>query len=316
MGKVIILEGPDGGGKTTLANQLVKEFGYVRKHEGPPPPGADLVARYQELLNDSIESKQDVVHDRLWLGERIYGPISRGVDRLGDEGQRLFDRIHTSKKILQFVCLPPIETNQSVYSLKVQEKDDYLKSMDKWKEVYSSYNNWLYNNMGPFYQLFDYSNGDTAKLAASLADYYYLGRFPKGMVGSSKARYLFIGDQPNHESIDIPFHALNGSSGYLNRAIAMAGIKESELALANAYGPRGREFHALGSILNAVPNVEKIFLLGNESVKWYGSDLNAGIKIPCRVYNLPHPSYLKRFKGNNPQILANAIRKVIDGSSD
>lgn len=310
MGKVIILEGPDGGGKTTLAKQLVEE-GFVYRHEGPPPPGVDLVAHYLNLLNESIESTQDYVHDRLWLGERIYGPICRGIDKIGLEGQNLFNRIHTSNSVLHVICLPTFEVALENYSNKIMEKNDYLKSMNKWKEVYEAYDSWIEHNQNSINIRFNYEISHIESLL-----YYRFFHFPKGMVGSPTAKYLFIGDQPNHETIDIPFHALNGSSGFLNKAISMSGIEESELALSNAYGPRGRDFHALGSILNSVPHVKRIFLLGSEAVKWFNSDLNAGIKIPCKVYRLPHPSYLKRFRGNNPQILANAIRKVIDGSSD
>jgi len=308
MGRIFILEGPDGGGKTTLAKNLAKQ-GFTYKHEGLPPSGVDLISHYLKILNDSVESTEDTVHDRLWLGERIYGPICRGIDRLGDEGQVLFNRIHSSKSILHAVCLPPFEVALESYSFKIMEKSDYLKSMNKWKEVYKAYDNWIQSNVSRITIKFDYTTHDSLWLNE-------LGIFPRGMVGSPRAKFLFIGDQPNHETIDVPFHALNGSSGYFNKALVMAGIEESDLAISNAYGPRGRDFHALGSILKCVPYVEKIFLLGNEAVKWFNSDLNTGVSIPCKVYSLPHPSYLKRFKGNNPQIMANAIRKALDGSSD
>lgn len=315
MGRVVILEGPDGGGKTTLARQLV-ERGFVYKHEGPPPLGEDLIAYYLKILNDSVEASFDTVHDRLWLGERIYGPTCRGIDRLGPEGQILFNRIHTAKNVLQIICLPSFEIALENYEAKIMEKSDYLKSLNKWKEVYEAYKDWATNNSA---EVIDYTNKYDNCVSIlnhfSVEEMLHFRCFPKGMVGNPSAKYLFIGDQPNHESIDIPFHAVNGSSGYLNKAISMAGIEESELALSNAYGPRGRDFHALGSILISVPHVEKIFLLGNEAVKWFNSDLNSGVKVPCKVYSLPHPSYLKRFKGNNPQIMANAIRKVVYGSS-
>jgi hypothetical protein len=31
---------------------------------------------------------------------------------------------------------------------------------------------------------------------------------------------------------------------------------------------------------------------------------------------LPHPSYLKRFKGNNPSVMAEMIRSTIDGTTN
>ncbi len=43
MGRVVILEGPDGSGKTTLAKELVKS-GFTYKHMGVPDEGTDLMA--------------------------------------------------------------------------------------------------------------------------------------------------------------------------------------------------------------------------------------------------------------------------------
>jgi hypothetical protein len=138
MGKVIILEGPDGGGKTTLANELVKR-GFHYRHEGPPPEGVDLIAYYLKILNDSIESPQDTVHDRLWLGEMVYGPIFRGVDRLGKEGLEKFIEIHNSNPIYQFICMPSRDALKKNYAIKMLDSSDYVKGFDNLWRIYDKY---------------------------------------------------------------------------------------------------------------------------------------------------------------------------------
>lgn len=69
---MIILEGPDGSGKSTLAGELGGAM-----HEGPPGD-IDLFRHYQSKL----QKEAYIVHDRLFHGELVYGPIMRGRSRL------------------------------------------------------------------------------------------------------------------------------------------------------------------------------------------------------------------------------------------
>ncbi len=308
MGKIIILEGPDGGGKTTLAKALIDK-GYRYRHEGPPPLGRSLTDHYLRILNETIESPFDFVHDRLWLGERIYGPVARGVDNLGLDGQKLFMRLHNSKSILQVICLPSTETAERNYSLKIKDQHDYLKSMSHWKKVYDLYFKWAMDNSGLIYNYEENSPQDI--LSSSDLLWLHNKVLPKGAVGSRSAKYLFIGDRPNHESIDVPFHALDGSSGFLNQAIELAGLDEKDIAFSNASGPKG-EKHNLSSLIDRLPMLSTILLMGNVALEWYRKELGDR-RVTFKTYQIPHPSYVKRFKGNNPELMADAIRSVING---
>lgn len=64
----IIIEGADGTGKTTLAEQLANEFGLGLMHISNKDPN-DLDFYYQLLRKD------DVVYDRNLIGEMIYPKI-------------------------------------------------------------------------------------------------------------------------------------------------------------------------------------------------------------------------------------------------
>jgi hypothetical protein len=308
MGQVVILEGPDGGGKTTFARALEK-CGFEYKHEGPPPPGSDIVAHYLKILDESINAETDVVHDRLWLGERIYGPVARGTDLLGNEGQRLFMRLCDSKNVLQYICLPPKGTVLENYKKKIQDPKDFLKSEEKLLKVYSAYLSWTYS-YGNVRTILDYTQFDYTRILGDM-ELFNHGPAPKGMVGSRKAKFLFIGDRPNHDSIDVPFHALNGSSGYFNTALTLAGLEEHQIAISNAYSPLNIP-HSLGSMLIWLPSVEHIFLMGQGAQAWYNDRASQVYKTSF----IPHPSYLKRFKGSNPQVLADIIKERIYGSTD
>ena len=69
----LVIEGPDGAGKTTLAQALCAS-GYAYRHEGPPPPTVPALRYYAGIL---ARLEQPTLLDRFHLGELVYGPIVR-----------------------------------------------------------------------------------------------------------------------------------------------------------------------------------------------------------------------------------------------
>ena len=67
---ILIIEGPDGAGKTTLVNQLAKETGYPVVHTGVPKPGEDVVAQYVLVMKE--HGKTGLILDRSWLSDIVY----------------------------------------------------------------------------------------------------------------------------------------------------------------------------------------------------------------------------------------------------
>lgn len=308
MGKIIILEGPDGGGKTTLAKELMRH-GWTLRHEGPPPKGVDVLEHYKGILWNSMLSSSNVVHDRLWLGERIYGPIARGVDGLGAEGEKLITRLHMAQDILMYVLIPQEKILQRNYERKYAEQDDFLKSFVKHRKVVVAYENWLAGGQ-QIATRYDYKDNTLADIFSVLSA--KLPTLPIGMTGSYLAEHLFIGDSPNHSYIDIPFFSTKGSSGYINKALELSGLKETEIALANAFGPRHVTMRNPNHMTNLFPRLRHVFILGEQTKEWYrknGSPYFVSLQPEgVKVHFLPHPSYMKRFMGNNPELLAKMIK--------
>lgn len=109
--RVIVLEGPDGGGKTTLARAIAHELGYAVRHEGPPPVDREeLFEYYVGRLTGHLAStfmEPGLVLDRFALGERVYGAILRDHDRLGPRGWRRVRDVLDTTGALRVLCLPP-----------------------------------------------------------------------------------------------------------------------------------------------------------------------------------------------------------------
>lgn len=79
---VIVLEGPDGVGKTTLADALEAAHPgqILRCSDGPPPTDVPAFDYYAGMVDIDRLLPLDamVIHDRLHIGELTYAPIMRG----------------------------------------------------------------------------------------------------------------------------------------------------------------------------------------------------------------------------------------------
>ncbi len=75
---VVVLDGCDGTGKTTLAELLRDRRGHVVIHSGRTPDGTDLAERYRHLL----ATPGRIVLDRSFISELVYGPLFHGGSRI------------------------------------------------------------------------------------------------------------------------------------------------------------------------------------------------------------------------------------------
>ena len=78
--RTVVLEGCDGVGKTTVAQQLAGDFGFTIVYSARTPDGVNLAERYQQIL-----SRPDrLALDRSFVSELVYGPLRHGGSRLTD----------------------------------------------------------------------------------------------------------------------------------------------------------------------------------------------------------------------------------------
>ena len=83
---VVVLEGCDGTGKSTLAALLGARRGYTIVRSGRLDDGADLADRYRAVL----DQPGNLVLDRSFITELVYGPLRNGRSRLDpDQAVRL-----------------------------------------------------------------------------------------------------------------------------------------------------------------------------------------------------------------------------------
>ena len=144
MSTLIILEGPDGAGKSTLARKLYRAMGPRTKyfHHGPYHGVAEdkLAIEYLSSIEDALADDRDVILDRSWISEKVYGIAYRcGLNRMAEwqePVEYIIKNVSYMKTLIVF-CLPPWETVRANFEARVAE--EYLSGLGPLRVVYDAY---------------------------------------------------------------------------------------------------------------------------------------------------------------------------------
>jgi thymidylate kinase len=80
----IFLEGPDGSGKSSLAKKLSSQTGMPRTSNSWPRTESEKRNMFEMYANFIYNNKgRDIIVDRCWYSEIVYGPIVRKEHNLG-----------------------------------------------------------------------------------------------------------------------------------------------------------------------------------------------------------------------------------------
>jgi len=128
---IIILDGPDGVGKTTLANELVKSHHFEYVHLSKPETGKAWDEHAAALLA-AVQSSagRPVVIDRHFMSEAIYGRIYRDGSEYPHTARHV-DRLLHRFGALRVICAPPVEYVREMFGvLKQVRKEMFDDNMD------------------------------------------------------------------------------------------------------------------------------------------------------------------------------------------
>lgn len=284
MPKIIVIEGVDGSGKTTLARQLERE-GYRYRHHGKPAPGEDLFQTYTYAI---LRARGKTVFDRLHLGETVYGPVVRGVSQLQAYDVALLDRLITARGGITIICSPPYAVSRGNWQVRLE--GEMLQDLSSYTAVYGKY---VKHADNPYYGLYDYTN------RVGVESWQYQNdSLPPGYLGYPGAKLLVVGERVNPRKTgyrDLPFYDRGGCSRFLTEALYETGFKECELVFTNAQDIKGK-WRNLTPFLRKHPTIYPIFLgkvaheLSNRTTIPKGFNLRIGPPS-----NIVHPQLANRF---------------------
>jgi len=139
---MLILEGPDGGGKTTLAHKLSEDLGlplHKRASDSVTGPVVDL---YAWTVDDLTTWHQQplAIYDRHPLtSEHIYGPAVRGNTRPGFElgnPDISYMRRYLRKHAVVIICLPPFGVVQENVASEIEQMPGVVENIEHIYECY------------------------------------------------------------------------------------------------------------------------------------------------------------------------------------
>lgn len=291
---VVIVEGPDGAGKTMLAHKLATRR-YL--HQGPYE--LDPLPQSLTLLE---QFKERVVLDRFHLGEQVYGPIFRGRDALGGAGRRMLERYLLSRRALVVLALPPLGTaHRNWYARKQQGGEMFA---DRYEEIYDAFTK--VKTLLPTVT-YDYTVDTQESFAQK-----YVNQLPKhlnhgpGVGAFRQGVTLIVGEQCSDSSdpLAFPFIGRGGCSEWLAEQLEEADVDEKNLYWINAVqNDGGQTNNTFVSRLKPA----RIFALGGVAGDWVrGIPQSYPNAVELRQFN--HPQHHKRFKHHEPYDLIEALK--------
>jgi len=144
---MVIIEGPDGAGKTTLARELAQYFGL--QLSGSRGPKDDVREWVWHQLGQEVSGSCPVrIYDRFFLSELVYGPILRNRCAFSIYEQGVITSLLGALRIPVILCVPeyrtvlenvePTEHLEGVKSnlFKIWSRyNDYSANWQAWQEV-------------------------------------------------------------------------------------------------------------------------------------------------------------------------------------
>lgn len=128
---IIIIEGCDKSGKTTLAKTLAARVGYDYYHAGISSE-KDLFHKYTKIIQ-SIQ--RPTIVDRFYPSELVYGPLIRGFSRLKFSQFQELNKLIKLRMGLYIHCFADIPT----ITARFKEQDEKLLSISLIPEVLKQY---------------------------------------------------------------------------------------------------------------------------------------------------------------------------------
>lgn len=308
--KLVILEGPDGAGKTTLAAKLVA--GMIGdphyEHCGPYRDMSDGLPRlYVEAMAPALLGLSSVVLDRSWLSEGIYGPIYRGGSRLQPYAVSMLERIAARCETIVVLCLPPLETCLEAWRTRASSGDEYVKAESTMKLIHAAYRSMPTTLPTVIYDYTQHSEDalHRALRTVKLTEPHPL-RIPSA--GNLRAPIVIVGEKfaevKNQDSRwQYPFVSFNkgGCSAWLTEQVALE-MSEDQVLWVNADVPAVD----LVSLIEAYPR-KLIVTLGAEATTAV-RELNWS---KSRVVSCEHPARAKRFHSSSEYPLRYHLRNTL-----
>lgn len=302
MAGLILIEGPDGTGKSTLAAQFKRDFGAVVLHQRYRWK-TRMFHYHTAVLRRAIKlvgQGKLVVLDRLWPSELVYGQVYRGGSPIPLEG-RFMDRVLLKHAAFYIFCGGDPKVIAARHAKLKEQRDELYES--KIEELARAYDQFVSDFAGSGdnrrFDVVNYSienDGDFldhfAKSVVTRMELWQKRQYLPALSCSNQnilghaatAKILFVGDKCNqkHRGMLWPFYEYGNCSLFMTECLNELGFSEQHAMWTNANA--GDDFKG---IIEFRPHL-KVVSLGADA---HDTLHAAGISH----HSIPHPQYGRRF---------------------
>lgn len=309
---MIIVEGADHVGKTTLCGYLHERTGYPFKHLGQLSPPWDYFQDYLE------HAASDVILDRFVLSELAYGPVFRGAvnPRFSAHAQRCVARaINRAAGLTVYVY-----ANWLTVAKRIAIKPDELVSQEaEHVNLHVQFTCAMSSNLalgdrGVRYYQRIIDTSDRAIMHTDVEDIRITQQAERSIRnrvdnigveswGSLHPNFLLVGERCAGRAWP-PFSGAHGSSETLSSLLDEAEIPERAIHLVNAYGVDGNDQSAQIKELWDALGKPVIVCLGKVAKEKAGD-------IMMRSISFPHPQWIRRFHFYEVKKWGQALRATL-----
>ena len=132
---IIIIEGPDGSGKTTLAEKFSKQTGYPIEHRSKPKNEEEKALMMGEYLHIA-KSSRNIILDRCWYSEMVYGKVMRDKSHIDFVQMYELERALDSHGAIIIYCTGP---KAALWKRATSRGEDYITSRDDFNAICEEY---------------------------------------------------------------------------------------------------------------------------------------------------------------------------------
>lgn len=313
---IVIVEGCDGTGKTTLAKYLCERFDGHYIHNTYRWP-TKMPLYHTAALHRAIKLSQEklVVIDRLWMSEAIYAAVYRNGSPWPQMG-RMIDRIVMKHAGVYIMCDVPLNHKSNFERLKqqrVEMYDDVTEVGKRFTDLIWGHKQlpWggnyvdmlsvdgMHKRDDCFVYNIDYDGSNMRRFADMVED-ALLNRsalqWGPALVAKEQnvagyaptAEIIFVGDvtNPKMRAVNWPFYDFGNCSKFLADTLHELGFDETKAMWVNANGPNGgMNIRELMNDFDLKPIV-----FGENAMDTMGYIKRAGSARKCM-----HPAYAMRF---------------------
>lgn len=301
---IIVLEGPDGAGKTFLGHYLAEKMKGHYMH---------LTYRFRNRMFTyhtaaleraiKIAQHKPVIIDRWWPSINIYDDVFR-KKRSDPMAGRLLDRAGLAQGVIYVACIP---SDREQHFAEFEERkaaggemyDTVVEVADK----YVAWNESVRHRIDVVqYDRFKHGRGLDGFYEILRQRYFMLNnRIPpwfqnnRLFAGQSiNPLVMIIGEKSNPKGRHKvwPFFEQANSSLWITETLEEAGLDEYNIVWANAIDSEGWTKPVQLAQLQRETGVQRIIALGGKAEK---VAMAAGLANMPGFEKLPHPAYVKRF---------------------